>query len=154
MHLGFYNSNLEQERSNCWCPAQVREMNFSELSLSWCRDVKFPRDRKVGKGGICFAVLLITDTEWKEERNNNKKKDPPGVFKTPVHTNQTPPRIAVWNEAKQCCCNTLINAINVYISASVCSKPLTPKPVQDEPLLFSPSPKTVSTLDARWGTID
>lgn len=127
------------------------ELATSSPLLSLLILIQPPRhpQRTEGRRGGYSAALLITDTKWEQAR---KKKTPWG-FRTPVHTNKTPPHIEVQNEAKQRSCNTLMK-VTLYISTSVYSKPLTLEQVQDKPLLFSSSPKTVSTLDARWGTID
>lgn len=89
------------------------QLNFPRPSLPSSRDMKFPRDRRMGGGFALQGLCSAFNYRYRMERSKKKKKTPQG-FKTPVHTNQTPPRISVWNEAKQCSCNTLINAMYIF----------------------------------------
>lgn len=132
------------------------ELVTSSCLLSLLILVQPPRHspRTEGRcGGYSAGLCSAFNYRYKMGTSKKKKKKTPWGFRTPVHTNKTPPHIEVQNEAKQRSCNTLMN-VTLYISTSAYSKPLTLEQVQDKPLIFSSSPKTVSTLDARWGTID
>jgi len=145
MYWGFYCSNLQHGSS---------ASRSAALPTSFPPPATrpIPGDSRVagGEGEGYFAGLCSAFSyRYRMERSKGRKKQKtPWGFKTPVRTSKTPPRISLWNEAKQRSCNALTNMTYILQHLRV------PNQAQDKPLLFSSSPKTVSTLDARWGTID